>query len=170
MGWISAAHGLKGELYLRLHSEYADWLESGVELYLTPKNQIDRMAFCVDLAKSHKEGWRLSLNGVRTREQSEALKGAKVEIDSGLLVSEPGETLYLAELEGFELKSNEGEILGRVVGAGFNGAQDLLRVQPDNQGAEVLVPFVEDFIVEVDFSGKKIVMNLPDGLFEGEDA
>jgi len=43
-------------------------------------------------------------------------------------------------------------------------AVDLINAAPET--GPTLVPFVQDWIVSIDFAAKRIVMNLPEGLFE----
>jgi 16S rRNA processing protein RimM len=51
----------------------------------------------------------------------------------------------------------------------LEGAAPLLAVDPSNAAPDAeptLVPFVQDWIVSIDLAGKRIVMHLPDGLFD----
>lgn len=56
-----------------------------------------------------------------------------------------------------------GEI-GTLAGVVENTAQTLLEV--DRNGSIVLVPFVDEIVTEIDVDGKRILVNLPNGLLE----
>ena len=59
----------------------------------------------------------------------------------------------------------EGELIGEIVDFSSNGAQDLLVVKT-TAGHEALVPFVDDFIFNIDFDARQVRMDLPPGLIE----
>lgn len=68
----------------------------------------------------------------------------------------------------FKLKDVEHKTLGEIVDFSSNGVQDLLVV--DAGGKKVEVPFVDDFIKKIDFKHQVVVMDLPEGLFDLENA
>ena len=95
------------------------------------------------------------------------MRKSQVYIPEELLEAEPGETIYLHQIEGFELMDKEGKSLGCIVGFASNGPQDLLRVQ--TSGGEALVPFVDAFIEGIDFEKNQVIMDLPPGLLALEE-
>lgn len=183
VGKIRDAHGLKGELFVVLFAKSADWAEDLKELTLVrqkvvplefaqkknnppPAYEEVSETFGVRKWKPHKIGMIIQLEGITHRTQAEDFRGARVEIEQDLLVSKPGEEIFLKEVEGFEVFNGE-QSLGRVVGFSSNGAQDILVVQaPDEKKVEVL--FIEEFISEIQWKEKTIRMNLPAGMIELE--
>lgn len=107
--------------------------------------------------------------GVDSREQSEALRGAQVYVPEEALRAEPGETVFLHQILGFELRGRDGAPLGRVTGFSSNGAQDLLEIEIGSGESVRLVPFVDDFIVDIDFDKRQLRMDLPPGLLSVEE-
>ena len=93
------------------------------------------------------------------------MKGQGFYIPDELLISEPGETIFLGEILGFQLRGPDGQVLGEVVDFSSNGLQDLLVVKGPG-GKKSDVPFVDDFIVELNFDEKFLVMDLPEGLLD----
>ncbi len=164
VGWLKDAHGLKGEVFVRLAAAKADWLQRLDILRLLSKFDGQLSEFEV-LAKSvHKDGLILKLKGVESREAAEALKGSVVEIPADYLNSKSGEGIYLHEILGFEVIDGQLGSLGPILKFSSNGAQDLLVVKPGR--TEQLIPFVKAFIEEINWSEKKIRMQLPEGLIE----
>jgi 16S rRNA processing protein RimM len=111
------------------------------------------------------------LEGVSDREQAESLRGASFLIPICLISSQKGESLFLHELEGFNV-FDKGKSVGTVVGFSSNGPQDLLLIAesgsekscPTHPPAEV--PLVDAFLKEIKFESKAIFMELPEGLLE----
>ena len=184
VGKIKEASGLGGSFYVLLFVDSGDWVEKFQEIRLvhderasvkgdgSQRNMSDdqKIILEVNQRRPHKKGLVLKCEGVSDRNQSEALLGKVVQVRSDFFVSDPGEPLFLREVLGFQVfdKSNE---IGVVSGITSNGPQDLLVVthvvSPDSQvKKEYLIPFVEAFLVQVDFDKKKIEMNLPEGLLE----
>lgn len=89
-------------------------------------------------------------------------------VEDDLFVSKPGEGIYLNEIKNFKLKDPEQKVLGEIVGFSSNGVQDLLVVEAN--GKKVEVPFVDAFIKKIDFKHQAVVMDLPEGLFDIENA
>lgn len=168
VGWAKSAHGIRGELFVRLYAGQADWLDAVTELHLLLPGQSQLQPFEIELARPHKEGLIVKLSGVGDRNRSEELQKSRVYIDEGALASESGERIYLREVLGFKVFDKEAGELGVVAGFGTNGAQDLLRVHTP-EGREHLIPFIDPFIVHIDFDKQELKMDLPPGLLTIEE-
>lgn len=66
---------------------------------------------------------------------------------------------------GFDLEEDNGNRVGQIVDVNEQTENAFFIVQRDN-GDEVLVPAVDDLIVEFDLDNKVMVMTLPDGLLD----
>ncbi len=161
------AHGLRGELYVQLFAKSADWLESADKLFLEKLGDQDLSPFEILKARPFKEGLIVSLKGIPDRTAAEPWRKAKVFIHEDALVSPPGERVFLHQILNFEVLDGENSV-GRVVGFATNGPQDLLRVATPN-GTEALVPFVDAFILSIDFDKRQLKMDLPPGLLTVEE-
>lgn len=166
VGWVQDAHGLRGEWYVRLQAKSADWLTDDFTLRLAKDNG-ESADFAVAKAKPFKDGLIVKVEGINDRTAAEQWRKAQASIPSELLVAEPGEPVFLDQLLGFAVLA-DGELVGKVVGFGTNGAQDLLRVERPG-GREALVPLVDDYLEQLDFDKNEIHMTLPPGLLDIED-
>lgn len=166
VGWVKSAHGIKGELYIQLLSKKADWLKDLKSFQLKPlPGKGESQVFQFKRVKPHKVGLIVLPEGFTTRNQSEEWKGADFLIDKAILQTGEGEKPYLVEFEGFQVEDARLGVVGSVTGFMDNGAQDLLVVQsPD--GKEIMIPFVDAFIVETDKQGRLLKMDLPEGLVD----
>jgi 16S rRNA processing protein RimM len=177
MGWILVgkvkdAQGLKGELFVHVFSGEAAWAPDLVEFALlkTSEESIEEVAqeqiFECEYAKPHKTGIRLKPKSFTNRNQSEAVKGQFLYIHESDLVSEEGEEIYLREIEGFKVIDKHLGEVGKITGFSFNGGQDLLVVETNQKTVEI--PFVESFIIEIDWDNEVVNMDLPPGITDLE--
>ena len=97
---------------------------------------------------------------------AELLRGVKLIVDSDDFDDED-DAWYAHELEGMRVQTVDGEDRGVVRDLMYGVGQDLLVI--DWNGKEVLVPFVEEIVPEVDEEAGLIVVDPPVGLFNEEE-
>ena len=133
---VAGAHGVKGELRLKLFSDSVQSLARHSRFYVGGR----------ELAlKDVKDGGKTAIarfEGVSDRTAAEAMRGQLVEIDRDQLPPlEEGE-YYHADLVGMTCVDEGGQALGTVAGVENFGAGDLLEIElPD--GKRSLIPFRE---------------------------
>lgn len=164
VGKIKDAHGLKGDVYVLIFSGDTSWVKE-LKSFALGADEHSLKNYTVEKAKAFKDGLMLKAEGISDRNQSEELKGKMFYIPEDLLVSDEGETIFLNEIENFDFYSGD-EKVGVIVGFSSNGMQDLLVVEKISNKKTVDVPFVEDFIEEIDFDNRKVIMTLPPGLLD----
>ena len=131
---VAGAHGVKGELRLKLFSDSADSLSRHQKLYVGGAER--RLLAVRDSGKTAVARF----DGIGDRSSAEALRGALVEVDrSSLPALEEGE-YYHADLIGLTAKDQAGEPVGRVVAVENFGAGDLLEIETE-EGRRALIPF-----------------------------
>ena len=163
VGKIKEAHGLKGELSVLIFSQDISWLSELKNCQIQKGNETKNLE--VLLAKPFKKGFILKVKEISNRNDSEAVEGWDFLIPEELLISEPGETIYLSEILNFIALDPEGKSLGTVTDFSSNGVQDLLVLQKSDQSfAEI--PFVPAFVKEIRFEKKELVLDLPEGLLD----
>lgn len=131
---VAGAHGVKGELRLKLFADSVESLACHSRLYVGGR----------DLAlRDIKHGGKIAIarfEGISDRTAAEALRGELVEIDRDQLPSlEEGE-YYHADLIGLPCVDEGGKPLGKVVAVENFGAGDLLEVERAD-GQRSLIPF-----------------------------
>ena len=166
VGKIIDAHGIKGEIAIFVFSGDVSWLPSLRSLFINKKNQLEEHV--VIKKRAHKKGFICLLEKFDNRNLAEEYKGREVWISSEFFVSEEGQSLFLNEILGFEVVEEKAGSLGVINAFSSNGIQDLLVIEKlGNKPIEI--PFVKEFVTEMDFKNKKIRMNLPEGLLEIND-
>ena len=131
---VAGAHGVKGEVRLKLFTDSIEGLASHDKVYVAGR----------EIAlKSVKDGGKTAIaqfEGVSDRSGAESLRGALVEVDrSALPPLEEGE-YYHADLIGLTCFSESDETIGSVVGVENFGAGDLLDIELVG-GKRALIPF-----------------------------
>lgn len=131
---VAGAHGVKGELRVKLFTDSADSLSRLEKVYIAGVERrilSIRDAGKVAVAK---------IEGVSDRAAAEALRGSLVEISrSALPPLEDGE-YYHADLIGLPAVDKDGIRLGTVVAVENYGAGDLLEIE-NEAGKRALIPF-----------------------------
>lgn len=164
MGHVKEAHGLKGELLIHIPTGDASWADDLETCLLKDPKSETELKLTVESQKNHKSGLRIKFKEILDRTQAEKYRGWLFLMDEDLLISKPGETIFLSEILNFEVQQSTGHVWGQIIGFSYNGAQDLLQIK--NAKGVFEAPFVEDFIVNIDFENQRVIMNLPDGLQE----
>ena len=138
---VAGAHGIKGEVRLKLFTDSAANLGRHDHLFVAG---IDRE---LETLRGGGGGAVARFSGVNDRSAAEALRGSLVEVErSALPPLEEGE-YYHADLVGIACVDRDGAEVGSVVAVENFGAGDLLEVQTGD-GRRPLIPFrpgVADF-------------------------
>ena len=146
---VAGAHGIKGELRLKLFSDSAESLARHSHVFIAGRET---------KLRDVRDGGKTAIariDGVSDRSAAEALRGLLVEVDrSQLPPLEEGE-YYHADLVGLPCVDESGNTVGAVVAVENFGAGDLLEVErPD--GKRSLIPF-RDPVARLD--GERIVLD-----------
>ncbi len=165
VGEILRPHGVRGEVRMRLNTDYPEHLASLKSLFLA-NSADDAKLSEVELqnVRFHKAYALLTLAGCRSREEADKLRGklALIAMEDAIPL-QPGE-YYLSQLIGMSVR-DRGRPIGVVEEVLQTGANDVYVVRSDVYG-QVLLPAHEETIQSIDFENKVISMVLPDGLLD----
>ena len=140
---IAGAHGVGGEVRLKLFAESADSLKRHKRF------DANGRTLTLKSLKPGKPDAIARFAEITTREAAEALRGTPLTVPrSELPPLEPGE-YYYSDLIGLPCVTTEGAPLGVVVAVENFGAGDILEIeQPD--GKRFMIPFRPEAVPEVD--------------------
>ena len=130
---IAGAHGVKGELRLKLFSESAISLSAHRKLYV---GGAERRLLAI------RDGGKTAVarfEGVADRSAAEALRGSLVEVDRSALPALGDDEYYHVDLIGLRAVDRDGAPVGAVVAVENYGAGDLLEIELDG-GKRSLIP------------------------------
>jgi 16S rRNA processing protein RimM len=153
--------GIKGEVVAEPGAWSASDLMGFRKLIMHPgEREVE-----LESAWPHRDRLILKLRGIDTVEQAEALRGAELRIPAEDRPAAPEGEYYLSDLTGCcVVEMGTGAELGVVTDCLEYGGPLLLEVK---QGAkEMLIPFAAAVCREVDVRGKRILVELPEGLKE----
>jgi len=131
---VAGAHGISGEVRLKLFSESADSLAHHEKLYVGGAER--RLLSIRDSGKTAVA----RLEGITDRSAAEALRGSLVEVDRSTLPSLGEGEYYYADLIGLPCEDRKGRAMGTVVAVENYGAGDLLELELEG-GKRSLIPF-----------------------------
>lgn len=167
IGKIGKPHGVKGEVAFYFDDDVFDRVDA------------DYLVLCVDgiLVPFFMDEWRFKSGetalvrfaDVNTKEAASELTGCEVYFPKHL--SDRGENeLTWDEITGFSVvdSSRNDIVVGTVAGVDDTTVNVLMEVKTSN-GDIVLVPANENIVKEVDAAGRRIVVELPEGLINLND-
>ena len=130
---VAGAHGVKGEVRLKLFSDSIENLSRHDKLYV---GGVERRLLSIRDAKAPVARFE----GIGDRSGAESLRGSLVEIDRSALPPLDEGEYYHVDLIGLPAVAREGTGIGTVVAVENYGAGDLLEIErPD--GSRSLIPF-----------------------------
>lgn len=162
-GVVSGTHGLRGDLKIRAFSGDSNALEDAAAVFLRhPDGAV--FEHSPERVVPHKGQLLLRLQGLCTIEAVQPLVGCEVLMRFEDLAELPESEFYWFELEGMAVVDQVLGDLGTLKEIFTTAAHDIYVVR--GRFGEVLIPVVDDFIVEVDREGRRILVDLPEGLVQ----
>lgn len=163
---VHTPHGVRGELSIEVLSEVPERFARGSRLWLVPAGGTipERQVRVRSLRTGAGIKMLLTLEGVDSREAADLLRGATLEVDRKDVPAAPVGAYYAFELLDATCVDEKHGELGRIEAVREDGGGWLLVVR--GGGVEVLIPFVESMIVELDRERRILRLRLPEGLIE----
>ena len=163
IGKIVNTHGLKGELKIESWSSFDEIrYAKGNIVFLKIDNKY--VPFTVATYRNHKGFPLVSFEGLQDINLVEKYKFHIVYIDKDERDELEEDEFYSDELLDLDVLDDDSNKIGTVIAVEFtNGAQDNLRARTSG-GKEFLVPYVDEFILDVNLDDNYIQIHLMDGL------
>lgn len=160
VGRVVSSHGLRGDVLVRRFGEAQEVLSAGS--VLSGCRGLTEFELKVSRAKPHPPGWLVRFEGAEDCEAAEALVGTVLQVDASRLPPLEDGVYYHFELEGAEVVTDSGEVLGRVESVLETGANDVLTVVGPR--GEILLPMIDQVIREFDRAERRLVVSPLPGL------
>ena len=168
VGYITGAYGIQGWVRVKPYSADADAL-LGAKTWWLDKPELRDVEMMQ--AKYHSGDVVARLMGVAGRDAAEALKGTVVQIARSHFPALSDDEFYWVDLIGLAVENLQGQSLGVVGDLMDNGAHPILRIIPtvpvqtaeadveSKAAAEILIPYVDQFVKSVVLAEKKITVD-----------
>ncbi len=166
VGQISRPHGVRGELRVKILTDYPERLGQHACFYLAHPASPDAVQrYPVEKLRHHKGVLLLKLDGCEDRNTADELRGMLVQIPVEKAVPlEEGEYYHFQPI-GVRVETESGEWLGQIVELIETQANDVYVVH--GPGGELLLPAVDDVVLELDLESKRMVVRLLPGMLTG---
>ncbi|MFG2656205.1 ribosome maturation factor RimM [Streptomyces sp. NPDC048425] len=161
---IGRAHGIKGEVTVEVRTDEPELrLGPGAVLATDPAST---GPLTIETGRVHSGRLLLRFEGVRDRTAAEALRNTLLiaNVDPEELPEDEDE-YYDHQLMDLDVVTTDGVEVGRITEISHLPSQDLFIVErPD--GSEVMIPFVEEIVTEIDLEEQRAIIDPPPGLID----
>ncbi|MFF0204981.1 ribosome maturation factor RimM [Streptomyces sp. NPDC005017] len=161
---IGRAHGIKGEVTVEVRTDEPELrLAPGAVLATDPAST---GPLTIATGRVHSGRLLLRFEGVADRTGAEALRNTLLiaEVDPEELPEEEDE-YYDHQLMDLDVVTTDGVEVGRITEISHLPSQDLFIVERAD-GSEVMIPFVQEIVVEIDLEEQRAVVDPPPGLID----
>lgn len=159
VGKLRRPHGVKGEILMAVMTDFPERLKPGVTLHMG--NNYDPVT--ITATRHHNKGLIVRLEGYSSREEVEHLRNQGLYVRADDRPPLPEGEYYVHEIIGMQVVTDEGEELGVVAEMIETGANNVYVVRPE-EGPDVLLPDIEEVVLEVDVKNKRMRVHLIEGL------
>jgi len=154
LGRISGVYGVKGWVRVYSHTQPRERILDYSPWRISPDGKALRE---VVTGRRQGKGVVARIEGIDDRDAAAQLIGAEITVPRDRLDAAPPGVYYWTDLEGLEVVTTDGQVLGTVDHLFETGANDVMVVTGDK---ERLIPFVEPQVVrQVDFDAGRMVVD-----------
>jgi 16S rRNA processing protein RimM len=160
LGKIVSKYSFKGELLLKTESDEINFKELksifiGIDGSLVP--------FEINRLQLHKSSLlRLFIKGIDNETKANKILKSEVFLPINDLPPLSGNKFYYHEIIGFKVIDNNLGKIGKAINVNDQTSQPLLIVEKNDK--EIMIPLIDEFLVEVDRKEKKLIFELPEGI------
>ena len=155
VGKIVGTHGIKGELKVKSDTSF-DRFKKGNVLYIEQEEKI-----VINSSRVHKGMHLITINGLTNINDVLCYVNKDIYVPHDRSELEEGE-FYYEDIIGLDCYNSKGELIGPVKDLQEVPQGLILEIQTKNK--TILIPFVDEFVVEVDLEKKRIQIQEIEGL------
>lgn len=164
VGKIVNTHGIRGEVRVISTTDFAEErYKKGNTLYIFKENSTEPIEVKITSHRVHKNFDLLTFEGYPNVNDVEKFKGATLKVSEDQLGDLDEGEFYYHEIIGCVVQSDEGQEIGEVKEIISTGANDVWVIGRHGE-KDVLIPYINDVVKEIDIDHKKIVIHVLEGL------
>ncbi len=162
IGAVAKPHGIKGEAKVFPTSQDMDrYKDLDSVIFMSDKDSFEKRVLSV---KMQPPFVIMAFEGIDSMEEILKYKGYDIMVKrEDAIPLEPGQH-YIADILGFKVISDEGEALGLLKDVLITGANDVYQVLNEETGEEILIPGIDQCILNIDEDKEEILVHLLKGL------
>ena len=164
VGKITRVHGVRGEVSVFVLSEVPERFADGASVWL----EDDGRELKIAATRTDRGRLLVKFAEIADRGAAEQLRGRFLAVPESMLPELLDGSWWPHQLEGCEVVTEAGRLLGVLVEVVANPANDLWVVR-DAAGRETLVPALRDVIVDVDVDGRRVLVRDVPGITGPEE-
>jgi len=163
LGKIAKKFSFKGEVLVYLDTDEPELYQNLESVFVELNKTL--VPFFIESSSLHKEKFlRVRFEDVETEENADAILGCEVYLPLSMLPKLEGTQFYFHEIIGFDVIDTKKGNIGKITAINDSGAQPLFEI--DKNGTEILIPLIDDFIIDLDRKNRTITLETPEGLVE----
>lgn len=167
IGIVKTSHGLKGEVKVKVYTNYLMVFERGMDYLLYNTDKKRHLIAKIDTIKNSGKHLIVKFEGFETIEDANKISGFEIYISLDQLPDVGEDGYYFYQLLGCQVVDEGDHLIGHVVDIIETGSSDVLSVFPEDcdqeqePEKEIMIPVVQDFIINLDKEKKLIKVRIP---------
>jgi 16S rRNA processing protein RimM len=162
VGIIRKAHGLRGEASVEPWTGSPGRFSELRSVTLVSPDESETRTMEIEASREHGGRALIKFAGIESPDDLRDLQNWTIEIPQTDARKLDANEYFLHDLVGLMLVDREGKQIGEVSDVYEGGGGMLLNVKGPN--GEFEVPFAAEICIEIDLPGKRIVVDLPEGI------
>jgi 16S rRNA processing protein RimM len=159
VGKLRRPHGVRGEILMDVYTDFPERLKAGVVVYIGSEHTPAQ----IRSTRWQPPAMLIAFEQYETREEASVLRNLLVQVRADDRPPLDDGEYYHHQLLGMQVIEESGENLGILSGILETGANDVFVVTTP-EGREVLLPAVDEVLLEIDLDRKQMRVHLLPGL------
>lgn len=159
VGQLLRPHGIRGEMRMAILTDFPERLKPGLRVFLGDDHRPAKL----HSVRPHQDVLLVAFDGYADRTAVEPLRNQVVSVLSSQIPPLPEGEYYHHQLLGLQVFAEDGGLLGNLTEILETGANDVYVIQ-DDAGGEILLPALDETILEIDLAAGRMRVHLLPGL------
>ena len=155
IGVVVGPHGVRGTLRVRA-------LGRGIHLRKGEAPVLAGRRRRISSVRNTPKGFLLDLEDIEDRSGAGALRGEELFLDRAELDAPDEDEFYVADLVGLSAVDDAGLMVGTVTETLENPAHEILVIRSSTDAPDLLVPFTQEHVPDVDLLAHRLVVRPPE--------
>ncbi|MFC4023174.1 ribosome maturation factor RimM [Oceanobacillus longus] len=163
VGKIVNTHGIKGEVKIHRISDFEERFEPGESVYIMKDEKPIKLTIATH--RLHKGFDLVQFKGYENINLVESLKGCELKIREEQLTDLNEDEYYYHEIIGCKVYTTDDRKIGEIKEILSPGANDVWVIKQE-KGKDILIPYIDDVVKEIDIDAGKVVIEPMEGLLD----